>query len=185
MYVYIHLWLEFATPAIYHATRFVLAALDRVQDFLEGMGVSAVEALLCFKLAPLGARRDVAMLGLLHRIVWGQAPPQFSPIIRNAGRPLFPRSHRDTERMHCRQLHDPFFGAEKRCLQRSWLRLIYTYNMLPQCVVDATAVCSFQRHLQAALSNAARAGTTKWTSFLSSGVHRMSIARFQQLFSRV
>ena len=56
-------FLEYRTPAIYHATRAVIGRLDGMQTrFLEKVGISEH-----FKLAPLGVRRDIAMLGLIHR----------------------------------------------------------------------------------------------------------------------
>ena len=175
--------LEFATPAIYHATDFILAALDRVQDrFLEALEISQEAAIFEFKLAPLRTRRDLAMLGLLHRIVLGIAPRQFSEIVQFASRPVFPRSLRGSQHRHNRQLHDPFCGTEKRILRRSWLRLIYTYNLLPQGVVDHKSVSAFQGHLQAGVLCAVRSGLYKWDSLLSSGIYRMSVATFQGLF---
>ena len=175
--------LEFATPAIYHATDFILAALDRVQDrFLDAVGLSQVSALLEFKLAPLRSRRDIALLGFLHRIVLGKAPKQFSDIVHFASCPGFPRSFRDPARLHDRQLRDPFCGSESRMLQRSWLRLIYTYNLLPQAVVDHTSVSAFQKQLQIAVQNAARSEMSSWSSILRDGVRLMSVSSFQALF---
>ena len=175
--------IEFATAAIYHASPFFLSALDRVQDrFLEALEISKETALLEFKLAPLQARRDMALLGLLHRIVLGQAPAQFSEIVRLADRPVFPRSMRAPEGRHTRQLHDPTCGAESRMLQRSWLRLIYTYNLLPQAFVDKKTVSLFQRSLQKAVANAAVAGGNRWDTFLHAGVHCMTARTFQARF---
>ena len=66
-------YLEYRTPAIYHATRAVLCRLDAVQTrFLKDIGVDEVTALLGFHLAPLSARRDMALLGLIHRVVLGK-----------------------------------------------------------------------------------------------------------------
>ena len=175
--------LEFATPAIYHANEFVLAALDRVQDrFLDALGISAETALIEFRLAPLRTRRDIAMLGLLQRIVLGKAPEQFNSIVIPASRPTFPRSFRDPMRRHSRQLHDPACGAEKRILQRSWLKLIYTYNVLPQTVVDSVAVNTFQKQLQNAVIRGARADARNWSRMFSLGVRSMTVATFQALF---
>ena len=57
-------FLEYRTPAIYHATRAVLSRLDAVQSkFLNDIGVDEVTALDVFHLAPLSVRRDIAMLG--------------------------------------------------------------------------------------------------------------------------
>ena len=71
-------YVEYRTPAIYHATQAVLAQLDCVQDsFLRELGLSSEDALLHFNLAPLSMRRDIALLGVLHRAAIGSGPPQF------------------------------------------------------------------------------------------------------------
>ena len=71
-------YLEYRTPALYHATDTVLAALDKVQDkLLQVVGCTEVEALLNWNLAPLAMRRDIAMLGLIHRTVTGRGPSHF------------------------------------------------------------------------------------------------------------
>ena len=60
-------YLEYRTPAIYHATRAVIYRLDNVQTrFLKGVGVGEATALIDFHLAPLSTRRDIAMLGVIH-----------------------------------------------------------------------------------------------------------------------
>ena len=73
-------YIESKTAAIHHAAPSVLECIDRVQRrFLREVGLSESEALHRFKLAPLPARRDMAMLGLLHRVCHGTAP---SPLCR-------------------------------------------------------------------------------------------------------
>ena len=76
-------YLEYRTPAVYHATTTVLTQLDRFQDsFLRDIGVSREDALLHFNLAPLSMRRDIALLGLLHRSAIGGGPPHFREFFR-------------------------------------------------------------------------------------------------------
>ena len=71
--------IDYATPAIYHAPEFFLRCIDQVQEnFLSELEMSASEALFDFNLAPLKSRRDISMLGFLHRIVLKDAPVQFS-----------------------------------------------------------------------------------------------------------
>ena len=71
-------FLEYRTPAVYHATKKVLNRLDAIQTrFLKDVGVDEITALSEFNLAPLAMRRDVAMLGLIHRTVLGKGPVQF------------------------------------------------------------------------------------------------------------
>ena len=71
-------YLEYRTPAVYHATATLLSSIDNVQEkMLREVEVSSVDALLHYHLAPLIARRDRAMLGLIHRSVLGLGPSQF------------------------------------------------------------------------------------------------------------
>ena len=61
-------YVEYRTAGIYHACYSILVRLDSTQDrFLKEIGISAYDALFSFNLAPLASRRDMAMLGLIHR----------------------------------------------------------------------------------------------------------------------
>ena len=60
-------FVEYRTPAVYHAAKTTLAGIDAMQRrFLRECGLSDEDALLHFNLAPLETRRDIAMLGLIH-----------------------------------------------------------------------------------------------------------------------
>ena len=72
-------FVEYRTPAVYHAAKTTLAGIDAVQRrFLRECGLSDEDALLHFNLAPLETRRDIAMLGLIHRSVLGCGPRHFA-----------------------------------------------------------------------------------------------------------
>ena len=74
-------FIEYRTVAIYHACDSALEALDHVQDkLLVAVGASQVEALLAFNLAPLAARRDMALLGLIHRKILDRGPSHFKDL---------------------------------------------------------------------------------------------------------
>ena len=96
-------FIECATPAVYHTPVFFLSGLDSVQKhFLEEVGIDDEEALLNFSLAPLTARQDMAMLGVIHRAVLGFGPAQFSEIFRAEKAPHFPQSMRQPHLRHSR-----------------------------------------------------------------------------------
>ena len=68
-------YVEYRTPAVYHAAPSVLAPLDSVQGrLLRELSMSDEDALMHFNLAPLVVRRDIAMLGVIHRAVPGLGP---------------------------------------------------------------------------------------------------------------
>ena len=75
-------YVEYRTAAVYRATDTVLAPLNRLQEnFLRQLGITPLEALMEFNLALLATRRDVAMLGLVHRAALRQGPPQFLGVL--------------------------------------------------------------------------------------------------------
>ena len=127
-------YLEYRTPAIYHATRAILRRLDTVQTrFLKVIGVDEVTALNKFHLAPLTTRRDIAMLGLIHRTAMGKGPAQFKEFFK-----------RDP---HSKVLHDPRSDCNAPITKRSALGLVAIYNMLPPRVLRSKTVSAFQKKL--------------------------------------
>ena len=176
-------FIEYATPAIHHAPDFFLAQIDRVQDtFLEEIGLAVEQALLEFHLAPLQTRRDIAMMGLLFRVATGVAPPQFDALFKRGAHAPFPRNLRRNMEPHKYQFHDPVDGTGARMLERSAFGLIYGFNMLPDSVVNVAGTSSFQRRLQNGVKLAFKRGVPEWRSLLRTGVKRMSLHMFQQMF---
>ena len=166
-------YLEYRTPAIYHATRNILSRLDAVQSrFLRDIGVDDVTALGTFHLAPLAARRDIAILGVIHRTMLGKGPHQFTELFQRD--PLSP--HR---------LVDPRRSHKSPLIRRSALGLVAIYNMLPHNVVCVQSVSAFQRSLQDILGKFAAAGHPKWSEVFSPRLplpthHLVSISRLPQ-----
>ena len=71
--------------------------------FLRALGFPEIEALEQFRLAPLPCRRDMAMLGALHRITLGDAPSQLAElfhIVRTFPEPLLARRIRGWKPRH-------------------------------------------------------------------------------------
>ena len=68
-------YIEYRTPAISHASATLLAPLDRIQvRLLRELGLSPEEALMDYRLAPLHSRRDIAILGVIHRATRKEGP---------------------------------------------------------------------------------------------------------------
>ena len=147
-------FLEYRTPAVYHATRAILRRLDAVQSrFLKDIGVDEVTALVKFHLAPLATRRDIAMLGLMHRTALGKGPTQFKEFFR-----------RDP---HSSALHDPRTDSSAPITRRSALGLVAVYNMLPPNVLVSKSVSAFQRSLQECVVKFALSGYPQWAEVFS------------------
>ena len=148
-------YLEYRTPAIYHATRTVLKRLDGVQArLLRDTGVDDITALTTFHLAPLSTRRDIAMLGVIHRTMLGKGPDQFKDFFRR-------------DPTHPVKLLDPRHTSRNPLTKRSALGLVAIYNMLPRNVVGIQTVPAFQKCLQGIVCKYAKSGHPHWSEVFS------------------
>ena len=161
-------YLEYRTAALYHAASSTLEPLDRLQTrFLREAGVSELEGLMVFNLAPLSARRDMAMLGLIHRTVLGKGPPQFREFFKPAETQENHPATRLFERRHGKQLKEWKDGTHTDVVTNSALGLVTVYNLLPDYLVQKPNVKDFQRSLQALLKQRAAANCEDWTETFS------------------
>jgi hypothetical protein len=146
-------FIEYRTPAIYHAKRDSLAALDRLQTrFLRDAGVDEEAALVHFNLAPLCSRRDMAMLGLIHRAMLGKGPGQF-------------REH--FQRVADKKFDDPRCRISGDLAKRSALGLVAVYNLVPYKCRCAKTVKEFQQNLQRLLQERVAEGMDDWRNTFS------------------
>ena len=154
-------YIEGFTVGIYHASPFVLQMVDEVQSsFVTSLGLSEEDAFLNFRLAPLCARRDIAMLGLLHRVVTGTAPPPLQSLFpRAAAGTLFSHGFGQGP-PHSKQLADPIVPGHGAVIKRSLFGLVSVYNKLPCSVVSCSSVKAFQSALQSILKS--RVGSVGW-----------------------
>ena len=154
---------------MYHATDTVLEPLDRLQtSFLQRLRVSEVEALIEFNLAPLCARRDMGVLGVLHRAALKQGPEHlhgFFQLQENTAREG--SLTRLAERRHNKQLVEHRRGRFLEILRRSALGLVAVYNLLWPEVVAESTVQGFQRKLQEHLKERAAWGCENWQATYS------------------
>ena len=75
-------YIESRTAAVHFACTSHLDHIDKVQKrFLRELGISEEEALVKWKLAPLGTRRDIAIPGVLHRTALGGGPQPFESFL--------------------------------------------------------------------------------------------------------
>ena len=163
-------YLEYRTPAIYHACDSTLAPLDKFQDrYLKELGISAEDAIMHFNLAPLPCRRDMAMLGLLHRTVLGKGPYHFRKFFQLSGAER--RGTRSGSVRHNRQLVDIKDRHFLEIERRSALGLIWVYNRLPADIARHDTVKEFQRSLQQLLKSRLISGCEDWKATFSPRVH--------------
>ena len=180
--------IESSTPGVYHAAPSVLDRIDRVQRrFLREMGMDERAALRDYRLAPLPARRDMAMLGVLHRVALGLAPPQLAALFPLRGvvpEPWHMGRLRTWRPLHNRQLE---CLAPLRCtetMSRSLLGLTPCYNKLPQKAVALTTVKGFQRGLQNALKLYEQATSEDdWSALYSAGWKQLTRPQLDKFFA--
>ena len=160
-------FIEYRTSAIYHASTSTLSSVDRVQERMLGIaGASELEALFVHNLAPLRTRRDIAMLGVIHRAALGEGPKQLQSFFFAATRTGGRRTRLQCNR-HFRQLHEYKDGHHTDYIGRSILGLVSIYNLLPWSVVTADGVSKFQTALQNLVKEQALAGDDRWADLLS------------------
>ena len=167
-------FIEYRTAAIYHSCSSSLASLDLVQDKLgEAAGMTREEPLKVCRLAPLSSRRDIALLGLIHRCVLGKGPSHFREFFRadvdanEGGR----RQHRLQLQEHsCGHWSDFVFPGSRPAtyIANSMLGLVSVYNKLPASIVETCgSVSSFQASLQSILEDRAETGAANWADTFS------------------
>ena len=155
-------YIEYRTGALYHAGACHLEPLDLLQTkFLHSIGVSIADALLTYNLAPLGTRRDMALLGLIHKCAIGGGPPHFKQFFsRAAGTTMLLNPYSQP----------PFvFGPFRRTsalLTNSAVGLIPVYNSLAEFQRRAETVPDFQGYLQEYIKSQCRIGLVRWDKSL-------------------
>ena len=79
-----HVWglLEYQTGAYFHASSYLLKKFDSAQrGFLEELQVDEATAFIAHNFAPPTLRRNIGILGLLHKRVLGKAHPVFEKLL--------------------------------------------------------------------------------------------------------
>ena len=121
---------------------------------LRELDLTDLEALRDYKLAPLSSRRDMAMLGALHKLCLGTAPPQLALLLPARGvvhEPAQRQRLRFWRPLHDKQLSTPCGFRSSDLMKRSLFGLALSYNTLPQAAVDCRTVKLFQKKLQLSL----------------------------------
>ena len=123
-------------------------------------------ALMKFNLAPLCVRRDIAILGVIHRAVLRQGPPQFFEFFHLNSAPPAASGRRGAR--HPYQLAEWPAGRNLDLMRRSALGMIRVYNLLPENVVETSGVKEFQSLLSGIVRDRVMARDHRWRSLLSS-----------------
>ena len=135
----------------------VLTPLDRVQTtFVHNFNIDVIEAFMRYNLAPLALRRDIAMLGFLHKCNLPNAHPEMKR--------LFPE--RQGKRLwNILSFNRRIFHPD--LANRSLFNLTHIYNALPNYVRSLDNVHEFQHELTEMTRRKIRNGHDDWEKFLS------------------
>ena len=176
-------FMESSTAAIAHAAPTLLDAIDSVhRRFLRELGIDEIDALREFSLPPLSVRRDISMLGVIHRSARREGPPQFQrlfPLV-SVDRNYWTRT---LVRRHHLQVQERYVFNSTDVIKRSAFGLVPVYNALPSCVVGLR-VRRFQSSLQRAILRRATAHPdSNWSAFLRLSLREMSVQMFQVWFT--
>ena len=153
--------LEGSVCAIYHAAQSHLNSLDELQRrFVEKLGLTESEAFLRKGgLAPLELRRDIAVLGFLHKIQLGNVHPDLHCLFpREIEPPAAPT--RSTARRHSLQFRE--HTGNSMYFKQSLFGAVTVYNFLPTHIVEARSVKTFQSMLTMDARRACQAQTPGW-----------------------
>ena len=180
-------FIESSTPGLFHAAPSVLDRIDRVQRrLLRELGLDELAALHDYRLAPLPSRRDIAMLGVLHKVTLDLAPPQLADLFLVTGlveEALTLQRLRYWRPLHTRQLHTHASFDCSEIMRRSLFGLVHCYNRLPQRVVDTKTVKSFQGALQQALKRHSSSAAEAWQNLFSTGWKKLTRVDFDKRFA--
>ena len=119
--------------------------IPRNAFFLTELHTDEASAFLEFNFAPPTLRRNIGILGLLHKRVLGKSHPVFEKIL-----PFFVQIFGELRPgEHNKQLYNHFLETQyqPQLFRRSIFGMVHIYNSLPQNVVDCPCVSSFQTAL--------------------------------------
>jgi len=143
--------MEAQSGGFFHASTSHLAKLDDVQrHFLNDIEVSEATAFIDMNFAPPTLRRNIGMLGLLHKRALGLCHPDYEVLL-----PWF-RTHYGfvVAGRHDKQLYNHALEvtAQVGLFRCSVFAMVDVYNHLSQSVVDSPSVSAFQSHLTPTVS---------------------------------
>ena len=160
-----HIWglIEAHNGGYFHATSSLLEKIEHAQDrFLRELGVSPEQAFLDFNFAPPRIRRNIAVLGLIHKRVLGKCHPTFERLLPwYAERFSTPRSMP----CHSKQLynHNVEISHQRSLYNRSIFAMVDVYNNLTQSMVDSPTVSSFQSCLNKVVKARCESADVTWS----------------------
>ena len=150
-----------------HAANSLLQKVSQVQtSFLNKLGVSEKDAFLTNNFAPTELRRNIGILGLLHKRVLGLCHRSFDRLLPWRSE----RFHTERGFGHSKQLYGHRLETkfQSALFFRSIFAMADVYNNLSQSVVDAPNVKLSQKHLTDMARERCRVDRPQWPFSFSS-----------------
>ena len=160
-----HIWglIEANNGGYFHASTTLLAKLDHAQNrFLHELGLTREQAFLQYNFAPPSLRRNIGVLGLLHKRVLGKCHPSFEILL-----PWYAQRFSEPRGLgHNKQLYGHWveISTHRALYQRSIFAMVDIYNNLPQSSIDASSVSIFQGSLTQIARSRCEQDVDAWAS---------------------
>ena len=158
--------METNSGGLFHVVTSFLQKFDHAQNqFLRGIGISAVRDFLEFNLAPPSLRRNIGILGLLQKRVLNKCHPSFHRLL-----PFYAECFsKDTGQGHTKKLYGHWveISSHRALYDRSIFAMVDIYNVLPQYIVDNATVSGFQSDLTHLVRIKCEQGDDAWASTFS------------------
>ena len=136
----------------------MLAPLDKIATrFVHELNLEVDFAFLRYNLAPLSLRRDIAMLGSLHKTHLPHAHPHITDFFpTRLGTKIW-----DITGLRTQRLQHPVLYC------RSLFHLVHVYNSLPRHVIQCKTGSTFQHELTSIARSKCSQHHANWQTFLS------------------
>ena len=141
-----YIWplIEVHNGGYFHATSSMLDKIEHAQSrFLKELEVSPEQAFLDFNFAPPRIRRNIAVLGLIHKGVLSKCHPTYERLLSWYAERF---SEASSIPCHTKQLygHNVEISHQRSLYNKSIFAMVDIYNNLTQSIVDSQSVSSFQ-----------------------------------------
>ena len=158
-----HIWglIECNSGGYFHAANSLLVKVDKVQTrFLKELDLTEEQAFLDFNFAPCRVRRNIAILGLIHKRVLGKCHPSYDRLLP------FSQVKSTRANAHNKQLYGHWceITSHQALFNKSIFLMVDRYNFLEQSTVNAKTVSIFQFELTQIVRTRCEQHDAEWRS---------------------
>ena len=155
-----HIWgiTEYSNGVIFMAPPCQVRRLDKLQKwYLRELGISDQDAFVTHNFAPPSLRRNIGLLGFLHKRVLEECHPAFCQALPFGPSNIAARYHSNHLDTRCGEVI-----SHARLYERSLYAYIRVYNRLPQALADSPSVSCIQARLTHLAKQQAKESNDTW-----------------------